>query len=102
MHFAFYFLHFFFGHPPMKGNGSRVFLLIIFTKRKKNGICSQSYRRSRIERKKLFPGVLSVLCRGQFSTPWDSGRAPLFSKYTLPSVGKVVHVHSADKTDLKD
>ena len=71
-------------------------------KKKKNGICSQSYRRSRIERKKLFPGVLSVLCGGQFSTPWDSGRAPLFSKYILPSVGKVVHVHSADKTDLKD
>lgn len=73
-----------------------------FHQKKKKGICSQSYRRSRIERKKLFPGVLSVLCRGQFSIPWDSGRAPLFSKYTLPSVGKVVHFHSADKTELKD
>ena len=70
-------------------------------KKKKNGICSQNYRRSRIERKKLFPGVLSVLCRGRFSTPWDSRKALLFSKYTLPSVGKVVHFCSADKNDLR-
>ncbi|TKC40635.1 hypothetical protein EI555_008797 [Monodon monoceros] len=39
--------------------------------------------------------------RGQFSTPWDSRKALLFSKYTLPSVGKVVHFRSANKNDLR-
>lgn len=66
--FCLYFPHFFLGHL---WTCRRKTFFFFYSFHPQNSISGQSSR-SRIERKKLFPGVLSILCRGHFSTPWDS------------------------------
>lgn len=88
LHICLLFLHIFlWASPWRKGTGLGFSFLIIFTKKKKASVVKVT-EEAELKERNCFLVSFLFFAEGQFSMPWDSGRAPLFSKYTLPSVGK--------------